>query len=270
DDSKVTNSCSMATPTTSQINLKRTALIIVDVQNDFMPGGSLAIDVHTPENERSDTEKQVDEYTEKIVNLAKNLKSKGCKIVTTRDWHPSDHLSFMTEGGIWPVHCVQNKNGSKYADQRLDELKEIEVLKGISHRGNGYSGFGDLLDTNIPLAFELKKSDIDTLIVCGVATDFCVKSTAGDGAKITFDNLKQMGQQYQIVSSKLSELGKTKVEELTREESAQLWLEIEKIPNNVSLNSEKAFPNVYVASDLIHHVSVEGHNKSIRELDNLN
>lgn len=147
------------------------ALIIVDVQNDFCPGGALAV----PEG---------DAVIEPINRLARELPF----VVATRDWHPPDHHSFAAHGGPWPEHCVAGTPGAQIHD-RVD-VREIDVLvdKGRAPDTDGYSGFEDT-----DLEALLRDSGVDTVNVTGLALDYCVKATALDARRAGFDVVVHRG-----------------------------------------------------------------------------
>jgi len=153
-------------------------LIIVDVQNDFMPGGSLAVS-------------QGDE----IVPIINSIMDKFSHVIYTQDWHPGNHSSFKENGGLWPVHCVNSTEGADFhKDLRLKDLPEgWNILKGREVEVDSYSGFFDnnrkltglsrLIQELVPPDFIDKKVEI---YICGLATDYCVKFTALDSAKEGF------------------------------------------------------------------------------------
>jgi nicotinamidase/pyrazinamidase len=136
------------------------ALVIVDFQNDFTPGGALPV-------------AGGDEIAAHINELAA---SGGYDIViATRDWHPPDHASFEERGGIWPVHCVQGTHGAELHPALEQAHIDIVIDKGQDDSTDGYSGFeGTRLDEL------LRARDIDGITVVGLATDYCVKNTALD------------------------------------------------------------------------------------------
>jgi len=141
------------------------ALIVVDVQNDFCPGGALAV----PDGDE-------------VVEPINRLLSQASFAVATRDWHPPDHGSFLELGGLWPVHCVQ---GSVGAELRHDlELGAIDVVidKGRSADREGYSAFEDT-----ELEHLLRARGVDAVHVAGLALDYCVKATALDARRMGFD-----------------------------------------------------------------------------------
>lgn len=147
------------------------ALLIVDVQYDFLPGGSLAVP-------------QGNEILKPILEMQKKFE----KIFYTQDWHPKNHCSFKVNGGIWPEHCVQNTHGSEIHQDI--KSKGVVVQKGTHSEIDSYSGFWDNERKNkTHLDNLLREANIDHLYVCGLATDYCVKFTALDaidaGYKVT-------------------------------------------------------------------------------------
>jgi len=155
----------------------RTALIVVDVQNDFAdPAGSLYV--------------QGGEHVVPVIN-AEVARSKGAGsfVVYTRDWHPESTPHFAKDGGIWPVHCVMNTWGAEFHPDLL--VDGPEVKKGSSGE-DGYSGFSmrnPETDEVIPTELEnmLRERRIARLVVAGLATDYCIKATALDGLSRTFE-----------------------------------------------------------------------------------
>jgi nicotinamidase/pyrazinamidase len=145
------------------------ALVIVDFQNDFTPGGALAV----PEG---------DEIAEHVNELAADPRFE--LVIATRDWHPADHGSFREQGGIWPVHCVQGTAGAEL-HPALDVTRVDVVLdKGQDPGTDGYSGFD-----GTELEELLRERGIDKLTVVGLATDYCVKHTALDARAAGFEVL---------------------------------------------------------------------------------
>ena len=146
-------------------------LVIVDFQNDFTPGGALAV---------RDGPAIADRVNELAADDRIDL------VVATRDWHPKDHGSFADQGGPWPVHCVQGSEGAEL-HPALDRARvDVVVDKGQDPGTEGYSGFEG---TN--LGELLRERGIDRLTVVGLATDYCVKNTALDalrnGLAVTVD-----------------------------------------------------------------------------------
>ena len=142
------------------------ALVIVDYQNDFNPGGALAV-------------AGGDAIAERLNELAR---SGGYDlVVATRDWHPPDHGSFAAQGGPWPEHCVQGTPGAEL-HPALDQAQvDVVVDKGQDRTTEGYSGFDA---TNV--AELLRERAVDHVTVVGLATDYCVKNTALDALRAGF------------------------------------------------------------------------------------
>jgi len=148
------------------------ALIVIDFQNDFTPGGALAVP-------------QGDEIAARINELAES--GHFDLVLATRDWHPSDHGSFKEQGGPWPVHCVQETAGAEL-HAALDRSRiDVIVDKGQDPKTEGYSGF-----EGTELAKLLRGRGVDEVTVVGLATDYCVKNTALDalreGLRVTVDS----------------------------------------------------------------------------------
>ncbi len=144
------------------------ALVVVDVQKDFCPGGAIPV----PEG---------DKIIPKMNKYIKKFREAGAKIYATRDWHPQDHRSFKAQGGPWPPHCIQNSEGAEFhPDLKLPDEGEI-ISKGDKPSVEGYSGFDG---TN--LRRRLEEDEIDRLFVGGLATDYCVKKTVIDALERGF------------------------------------------------------------------------------------
>lgn len=141
------------------------ALIIVDVQNDFLPGGSLAV----PRGY---------EIIPVLNRYIEAFRSKGLPIFATRDWHPAGHSSFSNQGGPWPVHCVQDSSGAQFAPDLLFFDSMVVVSKATEPAKEAYSGFeGTDLDQ------ELHSLGVQRLFIGGLATDVCVLRTVEDALK---------------------------------------------------------------------------------------
>ena len=147
---------------------ERTVLVVVDVQNDFCPGGALAV----PDGDR--VIPILNKYVEKFEKA-------HAPILFTRDWHPSDHSSFMEQGGPWPPHCIQNSKGAEFHPNLLMPAA-VEVVSKADKRDEAYSFF-----QGTDLAMKLHQRGIRRLLVGGLATDYCVKETVLDGLKYGFE-----------------------------------------------------------------------------------
>ena len=142
------------------------ALLIVDVQKDFCPGGSLAV----PDG---------DAVVKPINAMIEYARKNGWLIVASRDWHPAVTNHFKDYGGIWPVHCAQNTPGAEF-HPNLDGADAIVVSKGTCVDEDGYSAFDGHTDGGEELADYLKRHGVDEIYLGGLATDYCVKFTALD------------------------------------------------------------------------------------------
>jgi len=144
------------------------ALVIVDVQKDFLPGGKLAV-------ARGD---EVVPVLNRYIELAL---SKGMAVYATRDWHPRNHISFKERGGPWPPHCVVDTEGAQFADDLLLPSSAVIISKGWKENEDTYSGFqGTDLDQ------KLRSAGIQRLLIGGLATDYCVLNTVKDALRLGF------------------------------------------------------------------------------------
>ena len=162
------------------------ALIVVDIQNDFLPGGALAV----PRGDET-------------VAIANRLMSLFSTVVLTADWHPADHASFASQHAgkspydvvpmpygnqvLWPDHCVAGTTGADFAAGLETVRAHAVIRKGTDKNCDSYSGFL-AADRKTPtgLAGYLKSRGVTTVFVCGLATDFCVAWTAQDAAVAGF------------------------------------------------------------------------------------
>ncbi|QDA30717.1 nicotinamidase [Thermococcus indicus] len=143
------------------------ALIVVDMQRDFMPGGALPV----PEGDRIIP--RCNEYIDEF-------RGKGALIVATRDWHPESHISFREQGGPWPRHCVQNTPGAEFVVELPADA--VIISKATEPDKEAYSGF-----EGTDLAEILRRNGVKRVYICGVATEYCVRATALDAAKQGFE-----------------------------------------------------------------------------------
>jgi len=174
------------------ISIKKSdALIVVDMQNDFIPGGALAVE-------------NGDQIIDDINDVAELFKEKGGQIVFTQDWHPSDHKSFasqhegknpgdqyQTEGIgpiLWPDHCVQGTEGAEFHSDLKSELADAIVKKGMNPEVDSYSGFfeNDKI-TKTELDKKLTELNVNRIFTCGLALDYCVGFTALDGVDLGYN-----------------------------------------------------------------------------------
>jgi len=141
------------------------ALLIIDFQNDFTSGGALEVP-----------------HGDEIAEPVKRLADRFDLVFATRDWHPPDHASFETQGGPWPIHCVQGAHGAQFHPAMEHVHLDAVVDVGRGREDEGYSGF-----ENSDLARLLRDHDAGEVYVCGLATDYCVRASAIDACKEGFD-----------------------------------------------------------------------------------
>jgi len=146
----------------------RSALIIVDVQKDFCPGGAL------PVPKGAEVVPILNRYIERFKRV-------GGPVYATRDLHPPDHVSFKSQGGIWPAHCVKGTDGAEFHPALKLPRNTRIVSKATERNQEAYSGF-----QGTDLQQDLKKKDVETAFVGGLATDYCVKSTVLDALGFGF------------------------------------------------------------------------------------
>lgn len=138
------------------------ALLIVDVQNDFCPGGALPV----PEGD-------------KVISVINRLINRFPLVVASKDWHPEDSVHFEK----WPKHCIRNTHGADFHPELNKEKIDRVFLKGTGNKDDGYSAFEA---TNIDLEHFLKERNVSELYITGLATDYCVKASAIDAVKKGF------------------------------------------------------------------------------------
>lgn len=151
----------------------RKALLIVDVQNDFCPGGALGV----PEGD-----KIIPVINKYIKIFAKNK----LPIFATRDWHPIRTKHFREFGGVWPVHCIQNTRGALFHPDLKLSKDAVLLYKGMDPGKDSYSAFQAQDSSGEPLSKILKRLGIKEIYIGGLATDYCVKYTGIDALKAGF------------------------------------------------------------------------------------
>jgi len=151
----------------------RSALLVVDLQNDFCPGGALPV---------SDGDRIVPR-----VNRAIELfERRGLPILASRDWHPRETRHFKAFGGAWPPHCIQKTKGARFRpDLRLPK-HAIILSKGMDPEEDSYSAFQAVTKEGRDLESVLRDLDVNELFLCGLATDYCVRASAIDSSKRGF------------------------------------------------------------------------------------
>jgi nicotinamidase/pyrazinamidase len=168
-----------------------TALIIVDMQNDFMPGGALSVE-------------EGDQIIEGINQISKIFKNYNGKIVLTQDWHPKNHKSFASSYNnknpgveyhsdgigpvLWPDHCVQGTKGAQFHDNLKIDLAHAIIRKGFNLEVDSYSGFIENdKKSETGLKGYLNSLKIKKIFICGLALDYCCYYTALDGLAFGFE-----------------------------------------------------------------------------------
>jgi nicotinamidase/pyrazinamidase len=161
-------------------------LLIIDVQNDFCPGGSLAVD-----------------GGDEVVPVINGMLPQFTRVVATQDWHPADHVSFASShpgrkpldvvdaGGIeqvlWPDHCIQGTRGAELHARLSVGRIELVLRKGLRRALDSYSAFFENdRRTDTGLRFYLKGMRTREIFICGLATDYCVKASALDARRLGF------------------------------------------------------------------------------------
>lgn len=150
------------------------AILITDIQKDFLFGGALPIEGG-------------DEIIPVLNDYIQRFKTSKANILASRDWHPQNHVSFNTQGGSWPPHCIQETGGAKFSpDLKLPE-HTVVISKATDPKRESYSAFDGTI-----LATELKRLGVKRLFVGGLATDYCVVNTALDACKLGFETVVLM------------------------------------------------------------------------------
>jgi nicotinamidase/pyrazinamidase len=147
------------------------ALLIVDMQVDFLPGGALGVTAGH-------------EVVAPINHLIALYREAGLPIVASRDWHPENHCSFAAQGGPWPPHCVADTPGAAFTAELALPDDAIVVSKADTAAVDAYSAF-----SGTDLAAQLRARGVVRLTVCGLATDYCVLNTVSDALEEGFDTL---------------------------------------------------------------------------------
>jgi nicotinamidase/pyrazinamidase len=181
-----------------------TALVIVDVQNDFCSGGALAV----PDGDA-------------VIDPLNRLAAQYNLVYATRDWHPADHWSFAEQGGPWPVHCVQGSPGAELAPGLDRSLIDEMVDVGDEPNVEGYSAFD-----GSDFEKRLRERGVDSLVIGGLATDYCVRATAldarrhGFGVKVVTDAVRGIEASPGDVEAALEEMEEAGVRLVTSDELA--------------------------------------------------
>lgn len=146
----------------SKVSITKRALLIVDVQKDFCPGGALPA-------ARGNA----------IIQVINQLLPKFNFVIASKDWHPEETVHFEK----WPLHCIKGTLGADFHQDLQIENIDLVALKGTGNTDDGYSAFEA---TNLDITFELKKRGVEALFVAGLTSEYCVKTTAEDAKKAGF------------------------------------------------------------------------------------
>ncbi len=148
---------------------KQDALLVTDIQIDFLPGGALPVE-------------NGDEIIPVINNYITRFVRTQAHVLASRDWHPANHMSFEAQGGLWPPHCVQGTEGAKFSPKLKLPEHTVVISKATDPKHEAYSVFdGTNLDN------ELRQLGVERLFIAGLATDYCVVNTALDAFKLGFE-----------------------------------------------------------------------------------
>jgi nicotinamidase/pyrazinamidase len=150
------------------------ALLITDIQKDFLPGGALPV-------------ASGDEIIPVLNGYIRRFEDAKAHVLASRDWHPPNHMSFKAQGGPWPPHCIQNTEGAKFSPDLKLPSHTVIISKATDPKREAYSAFDG---TN--LADELRMLGVQRLFVSGLATDYCVVNTVLDARKLGYETVVLM------------------------------------------------------------------------------
>ena len=145
------------------------ALLIADIQNDFLPGGALGISGG-------------DAIIPTLLTYMRRFQARGLPVFLTRDWHPPNHCSFQAQGGLWPVHCVAGSPGSLPPPTFDAPVSAVMIYKAIDASREAYSAFQET-----PLHRHLQAIGVRRLFIGGLATEYCVLNTVKDARRLGYD-----------------------------------------------------------------------------------
>ena len=149
-------------------------LLITDVQKDFLPGGALPVD-------------SGNEIIPVLNDYIRNFDTAKAHVFASRDWHPTDHVSFNTQGGPWPPHCIKETNGAKFSSDLKLPKHTLVISKATEPTHESYSAFEGTI-----LANALKRLGVKRLFIGGLATDYCVLNTVLDARKLGLETVVLM------------------------------------------------------------------------------
>jgi len=149
---------------------RRPALLVVDIQNDFCPGGALGV----PDG---------DAIIQRVNRAVALFERRNLPVLFTRDWHPRETKHFKEFGGAWPAHCIQGTKGARFHSDLQVPKGSLILSKGMDPEQDSYSAFQAFTDRGRDLESTLHELDVDELFICGLATDYCVRATTLDGLR---------------------------------------------------------------------------------------
>lgn len=144
-------------------------LLVIDVQNDFLPGGALAV----PDG---------DAVIEPLNRCLALFTVRILPVFASRDWHPADHCSFIAQGGSWPVHCLAGSQGARFAEALALPEQAVIISKAATKERDSYSAFGETALDGL-----CRQKGISRLLVGGLATDYCVKNSVLDALGLGYE-----------------------------------------------------------------------------------
>lgn len=152
------------------IKSENAALILVDIQNDFCPGGALAV-----------------AEGDEVIPVVNRVMPHFPLVISTQDWHPANHISFKARGGPWPPHCVQGTSGAELHPALATERIAHHFRKAASPDRDAYSEFEGVDADGQTLDAVLKANGVKTVYIVGLATDYCVRATALDALRLGYE-----------------------------------------------------------------------------------
>jgi nicotinamidase/pyrazinamidase len=150
---------------------KDDALLVIDMQVDFLPGGALGVAAGH-------------EVIAPINHLIELYREQGLPVFASRDWHPGNHCSFAEQGGPWPPHCVANTPGAEFSAELALPDDAVIISKADTAGADAYSAFN-----GTTLAARLRARGVNRVTVCGLATDYCVLNTVTDALEEGFTTI---------------------------------------------------------------------------------
>jgi nicotinamidase/pyrazinamidase len=147
------------------------ALLITDIQNDFLPGGTLPVEGG-------------DEIIPVLNEYARRFEDSRAHVFVSRDWHPTNHMSFKAQGGPWPPHCVQNTKGAEFSPELKLPQPIVVISKATNPQHESYSVFD-----GTSFEHELKMCEVKRLFIGGLATDYCIVNTVIDARKLGYETV---------------------------------------------------------------------------------